>query len=81
LTPGPTTREPLDPVYGSALRRQIFTNLEDKHQATHLWNNDIMAFVSLGGSTCRISADKILVCGGYVNTPLLLMRSGYGPGS
>ncbi|MCH8016502.1 MAG: GMC family oxidoreductase [Acidobacteria bacterium] len=32
------------------------------------------------GSTYRISADKILVCGGYVNTPLLLMRSGYGPG-
>ena len=33
-----------------------------------------------GGSNYQISADKILVCGGYMNTPLLLMRSGYGPG-
>jgi len=32
-----------------------------------------------GGSDQEISADRILVCCGYLNTPLLLMRSGYGP--
>jgi len=32
------------------------------------------------GSDYQILADKILVYGAYVNTPLLLMRSGYGPG-
>ena len=32
-----------------------------------------------GGSNYEIAADKIIVSGGYMNTPLLLMRSGYGP--
>lgn len=32
-----------------------------------------------GGSDHEISADRILVCCGYLNTPLLLMRSGNGP--
>lgn len=32
-----------------------------------------------GGSEFEISADKLLICCGYLNTPLLLMRSGYGP--
>ena len=30
-------------------------------------------------STYELQADKIMVSGGYKNTPLLLMRSGYGP--
>ena len=32
-----------------------------------------------GGSNYEIQADKIIVCAGFTNTPLLLMRSGYGP--
>jgi len=31
------------------------------------------------GSTYELTADKIIVCCGYANTPLLLMHSGYGP--
>jgi choline dehydrogenase-like flavoprotein len=30
-------------------------------------------------STYQLAADKIMVCCGYLGTPLLLMRSGYGP--
>ena len=31
------------------------------------------------GSTYQMTADHIIVCCGYTRTPLLLMRSGYGP--
>ena len=31
------------------------------------------------GSGYEMTADKIIVSGGYLNTPLLLLRSGYGP--
>jgi choline dehydrogenase-like flavoprotein len=34
---------------------------------------------SSGGSSYELEADKIIVSGGFMGSPLLLMRSGYGP--
>jgi flavin-dependent dehydrogenase len=47
---GPYYKGTARPGYGSALRRRIFTNLEGRHQAIHLWNNDVSLAKIVGGS-------------------------------
>jgi len=48
---GPYYKGAARPGYGSALRRQMFTNLEGKHQQAYLWNNDISLAKIVGGSS------------------------------
>ena len=57
---GPYYKGAARPGYGSTLRRQIFTNLEGKHQATHLWNKDRSLAKIVGGSSLHWAAYAFL---------------------
>jgi choline dehydrogenase-like flavoprotein len=48
---GPYYKGSTRPGYGTALRRQMFTNLQGPHQGLHLWNNDVSLAKIVGGSS------------------------------
>lgn len=48
------------PGYGSPLRRQMFTNLEDNYEGTYLWENDRSRAKIVGGSSLHWGAQAFL---------------------
>ena len=57
---GPYYKGAARPGYGSARRRQMFTNLEGRHQETHLWNKDRSLAKIVGGSSLHWAAYAFL---------------------
>ena len=53
---GPYFKGAPRPGYGSPLRRQMFTNLEDGYDGTYLWNNDRSLAKIVGGSSLHWGA-------------------------
>ncbi len=57
---GPYFKGAPRPGHGSALRRQMFTNLEDGYAGTYLWNNDRSLAKIVGGSSLHWGAQAFL---------------------
>lgn len=57
---GPYYRGAARPGYGSAVRRQMFTNLQGPDQGIHLWNNDRSLAKIVGGSSLHWSSHAFL---------------------
>ncbi|MDA2933852.1 GMC family oxidoreductase [Acidobacteria bacterium AH-259-D05] len=57
---GPYFKGAPRPGYGSPLRRQMFTNLEDNYQGTYLWDNDRSRAKIVGGTSLHWGAQAFL---------------------
>ena len=57
---GPYYQGSVRPGYGTAFRRQMFTNLQGPHQGIHLWNNDVSLAKIVGGSSLHWAAHAFL---------------------